>query len=203
MPTIPRLGAMSTTAAPAARASSRALPVILFAVYLVLLVWAVLWKLGMPAIGTGELRAVKLVPFVAGDGYGASSPVEMAANVALFVPLGLYLGLLVPRWSWRRIVCAAAVASVALEVAQYVLAVGSSDITDVILNTAGAALGVVGLAVARRHLRGRAVRVTLAVCAVGTAAAVLLAALALASPVRFRAPHGPQAPHDGVPLQQR
>jgi glycopeptide antibiotics resistance protein len=190
-----------TTPAPAVRAP-RVLSVLLFAVYLFLLVWIVLWKLGTPSIGDGELRAVKLVPFVAGDGYGASSPFEMAANVALFVPLGLYLGLLAPRWSWLRIVVASALTSIALEVAQYILAIGSSDITDVILNTTGAALGVVVLAVARRGLRGRAGRVVLVACAVGTAAAVLLAALAVASPVRFGPPHDVRAPRGGLPLQR-
>ena len=44
-------------------------------------------------------------------------------------------------------------ASLGLEVAQYVLAVGSSDITDVVVNTAGGLAGIGLLALARRRLR--------------------------------------------------
>ena len=43
---------------------------------------------------------VLLVPFAAGSGFGASTPFEVVANVALFVPFGLYLGLLAPSLRW-------------------------------------------------------------------------------------------------------
>lgn len=166
----------------------------LFAVYLALLVWAVMWKLGVPSLHGGDTRAVKLVPFVAGDGYGVSSPFEMVANVALFVPFGVYLGLLAPRWGWGRIGVLAAVVSVGFETAQYVLAVGSSDVTDVILNTAGAVAGVVLLAVVRRALGARTPSVLAAVCAAGTVLALAASAAFVAGPVRYGPPPG-EAPH--------
>jgi glycopeptide antibiotics resistance protein len=114
----------------------------LFAVYLALLVWAIVWKVHVPFIGRDDMRGIKLVPFAAGDGFGFSDPYELLANLLLFVPLGIYLGALGARGSVPIIVGT----SLALEVAQYVLATGSSDITDVIVNTAG---GLVGLLFAR------------------------------------------------------
>src|SRR5690349_20329821 len=167
-----------TRSLPVIRESPRSLPVALFAVYLALLVWVVLWKLGVPYLGTGEQRAVKLVPFVAGDGYGVSTGFEMLANVALFVPFGVYAGLVAPRWSWLRVAGAAVLTSLALEVTQYVLAVGSSDITDVILNTAGAVAGLLLLAALRRTLRERTGAVVVHWCAMATVAALLAVALA-------------------------
>ena len=116
--------------------------VVLFVLYLVLLVWIVLWKLEIPWIGGGSQRQIKLVPFVRTDDAGPTAPFDLVANIALFVPFGLYLGLLVPSWRWWNVAGALVGASVALEVAQYLLAVGRSDITDVVVNTAGGLAGL-------------------------------------------------------------
>ncbi|GEK20196.1 VanZ family protein [Cellulomonas xylanilytica] len=160
----------------------------LFVVYLALLVWAVLWKLEAPWVGVAGERIVKLVPFVATSGAGASSRSDVVANVALFVPFGLYLGLLAPAWRWWKVAAAAGAASMALEVAQYVLAVGSSDLTDVVVNTAGALVGLGLLALARRRYRERTVLAMTRACAVGTVLALLVGALVVASPLRYAAP---------------
>ncbi|MET1016930.1 MAG: VanZ family protein, partial [Leifsonia flava] len=109
--------------------------VVLFGIYLSLLVWIVLWKLDVPWVG-GVQRVIKVVPFAATSGNGASAPFEVAMNLVLFVPFGVYLGLLAPRWSWWRAGGTVAGASLALEVTQYVLAVGSTDVTDVLVNAA-------------------------------------------------------------------
>jgi len=190
------------TAPPIAPARARTRPwlVALFAVYLGLLVWLVLWKLEVPWVGTGARRTVKLVPFVSTAANGPSKPSEVLGNVLVFVPFGVYLGLLVPaRASWRawwrtwpRSVGLVALASVALEVAQYVLAVGSSDVSDVLANTAGGVAGLVLVAVVRLVLRGRTAAVLTGLCAVGTVVALLATAAFVASPVRY----GPQ-PGDG------
>ena len=121
----------------------------LFVLYLALLAWIVMWKLEVPYIGEGELRQVKLVPFAPSACDGASAPSEVVANVLLFIPFGLYLGLLAPAWPWWKTAGTIAGASLAVEVAQYVLAVGSSDVTDLITNTAGGLAGL-GVLVTRR-----------------------------------------------------
>ena len=76
---------------------------------------------------------------------GSPSP-KWRGMSRLFVPLGFYLAL---TWRgsgvWRRVGVIAAV-SVCVEVLQYVLAVGVSDVDDVILNGVG---GLVGLLVYR------------------------------------------------------
>ena len=137
----------TTEVAPGTRARTTTQLRLLFVVYLALLVWVVLWKLEAPWDTETGGRIVKLVPFVATSGAGASTRFDVVANVLLFVPFGLYLGLLAPSWRWWKVAGAAAAASVALEVSQYVLAVGSSDLTDVVVNTAGAVAGLGLLAV--------------------------------------------------------
>jgi len=80
----------------------RAILIGAFAVYLVLLVWGVLWKFETPFVGAAWAlpRPFKLVPFVASGDAGASEPLELLANLLLFVPFGLYVALLADRWRW-------------------------------------------------------------------------------------------------------
>jgi len=152
----------------------------LFVVYLALLGWTVLWKLDVPWVG-GE-RMVKLVPFVATGGAGASAPLEVVVNLLLFIPFGLYLGLLAPARPWWAHLGVVAGVSLALEVAQYVLAVGRSDSTDVVVNTAGGLVGL-GLAAVARHASGAgAARAMTRACSVATAVALVVAGLYQASP---------------------
>ena len=59
-----------------------------------------------------------------------------------FIPVGVYLCLLfkeIPFWGKAALIFAV---SLALEGSQYVLAVGSFDITDLITNTAGGIIGI-------------------------------------------------------------
>ncbi|MBD3783651.1 MAG: VanZ family protein [Micrococcales bacterium] len=156
-----------------------------FAVYLAVLVWLVVWKLGAPGVGGGPRQPPKLVPFVASGVAGASAPLEVAANVLLFVPFGAYLGLLVPGWRWWRVVTLAGGASLLLEVTQYVLVVGSADVSDVLANAAGALVGLGLVDLARRHGRPRSARGLARACAAGTAVAVLALALLAASSLRY------------------
>lgn len=170
------------------RGGERVVLVALFAIYLALLVWIVLWKLEVPYVGAGELRQIKLVPFVSSACNGASAPSEVVANVLLFIPFGFYLGLLTPAWPWWKTAGTIAGASLAVEVSQYVLAVGSSDVTDVITNTVGGLAGLGLPALARRRLRARTVTAITRVCTVLTVLALLATAFIVVSPLSF----GPQ-----------
>ena len=131
----------STRTRRGAYAVAHAALVATFVCYLVLLVWAVLWKFGDPHIAGPEYRQLKLVPFVSTEVFGPSAPLEVAANFVLFAPFGALLALIAPEARWWRAGAAAALASLLLESAQYALAVGSADSTDVIVNTAGGLAG--------------------------------------------------------------
>ncbi|BDI22312.1 VanZ family protein [Herbiconiux sp. L3-i23] len=165
---------------------------ILFMIYLAVLVWLVLWKLHLPYIGDVGERAVKLVPFVAGNGYGSSARVEVLQNLAIFFPFGIYLGLLAPSWRWRRHLAVMAAASLGLEVLQFVLASGSSDLTDVIVNTAGGVLGLGMIAIARRWIARRFMRVATVFCAASTVVMLLTVGVVIGSFPLLRP--GPGAP---------
>ncbi|MEL4317522.1 VanZ family protein [Leifsonia sp. YIM 134122] len=162
--------------------------VVLFGTYLALLAWIVLWKLDVPWIG-GVQRVIKIVPFAATSGNGASAPLEVAMNLVIFIPFGVYLGLLAPRWSWWKVGASAAGASLALEITQYVLAIGSTDVTDVVVNTAGGLAGLGLLALARRHSAVTTSTMT-RICSIGTVGAVLASAIFVAAPLHMTPPDG-------------
>lgn len=69
-------------------------------------------------------------------------------NAVMFFPLGLGLALVHPRWWWAAVLLAL---STAIELFQFFfLAARQADVVDVIMNTAGAGIGVVsGILIAR------------------------------------------------------
>lgn len=163
----------------------RGLLAVLFVVYLALLVWVVMWKLEWPSVG-GGVRNVRLTPFVeASNGDGASQSMEVWGNLLLFVPLGVYLSLLAPTWSRWRLTILAASLSAGLEIAQYVLAVGRTDITDVIVNAAGAVVRMGLVAVVHHGVGPRARRLMTHACLAGTAVALAGCAMFVSEPIRY------------------
>ena len=128
------------------------------------------------------------MPFVRTAEAGPSAPVEVVVNLALFVPFGVYLGLLAPSWAWWKAAGTIAEASLVLEATQYILGIGSSDVTDVVVNTAGGLAGLGLLALARRKLQARTAAVMTRVCAIGTVLAVLAVGIFVASPLRYLPP---------------
>ena len=161
--------------------------VVLFVVYLVLLVWAVVWKLDVPYVGEAALlpRPIKLIPFVPSAEAGASAPLEVVANFVLFVPFGVYLGLLAPTWPWWKWTGVLVGASFVLEATQHLLSTGSFDTTDIIVNTVGGLAGVGLLALARRRLQARTAAVMTRVCLIGTVVSLLAIGIFVASPLHY------------------
>lgn len=165
--------------------SSPALTTALFAAYAVVLVWAILFKLQFPSDMLGVMRSVSLVPFAGVTVInGAADYREVVLNVLAFVPFGLFASMLFPRRPLGAKLAAAALASLGLEILQFVLALGASDTTDVLANTAGAALGLGAYALVRKAAGSdeRALRVcNLAALALALLAAALLLLLLAAN----------------------
>jgi glycopeptide antibiotics resistance protein len=88
--------------------------------------------------------------------------VEFAANIAMFVPLGVFLVLLLGRRLWWLAIVVCGVLSCAIEVSQgALLPTRVSDLADVVANTSGGVAGVLlgvvlmSISLARRGRRGR------------------------------------------------
>ena len=135
---------------------------LLFAAYGILMLWLLF------ARTRGGIRGVNLVPFdtvkefwtvmvqslgnEGMEGLFMVSFVNLAGNVVMFIPLGLFVSIFIgKRWYLSLLSCAAVI--IAVETLQYATARGSADIDDFILNMLGAAMGYGAFAVGRKFGR--------------------------------------------------
>lgn len=175
---------------------------VLFVVYLALLAWIVLWKLAVPSIGAAAFlpHPIKLIPFLPSGAADASAPLEVLANVLLFVPFGVYLGLLAPAWKWWKATAVFVGASLVLEITQHLLSIGTFDITDIIVNTAGGMAGLGLVVLARRRFQTRTVAILSRVCLVGTVLSMIAVAIFIASPIRYAQQEDVVVPQSAGPM---
>lgn len=156
----------------------------LLAVYLVALVWIILFKMQFGFDVFGTMRSVNLVP-LAGSVVvnGAADYEEVVQNVLAFAPFGLFVGMLAPRWPFFAKLAPVAAASLAFEVLQYAFAAGATDVTDLLANTLGGALGLGAYALVRHAAKsdGRALRACNVVALAGTVLVVGLISVIVAA----------------------
>jgi glycopeptide antibiotics resistance protein len=115
----------------------------LLVLYVLTLLWLVLFKLSyaIPSIlADYQARSVNLIPFVT---FGQTGLSETVSNVVTFVPFGLLLGLNFKKSALWRLLIVVFVFSVTVETLQFVLAIGTTDATDVVTNTLGGLAGLV------------------------------------------------------------
>lgn len=114
----------------------------LFAVYLLILLWLVLFKLSFNlSLISDYQRSINLIPFVFLSEQGNLR--EMIYNCAVFIPFGLLLSVNFKRAGFWRKLAYVLIFSFSAEAAQFVFAIGASDITDLITNTFGGFLGLI------------------------------------------------------------
>ena len=115
----------------------------IFLIYCGILIWTVLLKM---AASPEELRfltgvrKLNLIPFDYRGGVPRILIRETAMNVLVFIPFGFYLNML--GVSGGKAVFRGLFLSFAFECCQYLLAIGISDMTDLLTNTMGTAIGV-------------------------------------------------------------
>ena len=113
----------------------------LLALYLLVLLWLVLFKLSfnlLSVILDHQTRSINLIPFA-----GSGSLREIIDNCVVFIPLGLLLSVNFKRANFWRKLALVLVLSLTAEIAQFVFAIGVTDITDLITNTLGGFLGLI------------------------------------------------------------
>ncbi|WP_283591897.1 VanZ family protein [Clostridium butanoliproducens] len=117
---------------------------ILLYFYFIVLIWILLFKFSVSlndilnrAFSGEQLQHINLIPF------GASGGVkEIVYNIIIFVPLGILIEIVNKKSSMIRNVIYILLFSLFIEVSQSILAVGATDITDLLTNTLGGILGI-------------------------------------------------------------
>ena len=120
----------------------------LFAAYLCILLWLVLFKFSydpFAVIRDFQPRRLNLIPFA------FANRSETIANLVAFIPFGVMLGVNFKRTAFAYKIALIFAFSLAVEFIQYVLAIGVADITDLIMNTLGGFIGLAVYVAVRKH----------------------------------------------------
>ena len=116
---------------------------VLLVIYLIILTWIILLKTQFSFSALGHYRSVNLIPFAGSVVINGKVDLdEILNNFIVFIPVGLYLGMLMPKSSPLRKIAPIFGLSLLYEVFQFIFAIGASDITDLIMNTLGGAAGI-------------------------------------------------------------
>ncbi|KOR24702.1 VanZ family protein [Clostridium sp. L74] len=117
---------------------------ILLLVYGLLLIWILLFKFSISpsavisrAFDGASYRHINLIPLMESGGRK-----EVLLNFIIFIPLGVVAQLVGKKNSIIKNMIYILIFSLFIEVSQYILAVGATDITDLLTNTLGGILGI-------------------------------------------------------------
>ncbi|WIV13579.1 VanZ family protein [Proteiniborus sp. MB09-C3] len=117
---------------------------VLFVIYLIALLWIIVFKFNAPFSKLGYMRSINLIPFNESLIINGKLDFrEIIMNVAIFMPLGIYSGILLKKWTVGKKIFLFFLISLICEIFQFILGVGASDITDIINNTLGGIIGLV------------------------------------------------------------
>ena len=117
---------------------SNRLTVVLFIIYLIAICWILLFKLGVH-FSYMEKRSVNLIPFLEPLIFSS----ENLSNVVIFVPFGIYVGILFEKWIFGKKLLSFFLVSLLVEALQYILRIGAFDVTDIFTNTVGGIIGLI------------------------------------------------------------
>lgn len=115
---------------------------LLLGLYGLFLIWVILLKAPISPDDIqyiSRMRHINLIPFYY-DNEVDSHFNEVLMNVLVFIPFGLYLKLL--NLDSKKAIGYGLAVSLVLEILQFLFAIGGTDVTDLITNTGGTALGV-------------------------------------------------------------
>ena len=116
---------------------------ILFAVYFLILVWILLFKMSFSLDELYKSRSINLIPFMGSVVVNGRIYInEIIDNILVFIPLGIYICMLKEDWSILRKISVGFFISLVIEILQFILAIGATDITDLLGNTLGGILGI-------------------------------------------------------------
>ncbi|WP_227845928.1 VanZ family protein [Clostridioides sp. ES-S-0145-01] len=124
---------------------------IIFFVYVLITIRIILFKdVPIYAIFKGGFRSVNLIPFYTVWEFMTDSNISLIraianiiGNIGIFIPMGIFLPVVLKKLDKKTIIIIISLISLGFELIQYILAIGSSDIDDVLLNSLGGILGII------------------------------------------------------------
>lgn len=123
---------------------TRKISMFLFLTYLLLLTWMIVFKMDLSILaGRYSAAQINLIPLAGTAVYdGVLNFPEILFNVVSFIPFGIYMEILFRKASWTVNLLVILLVSLAFEIVQYILLLGIADITDLLANGLGGAIGI-------------------------------------------------------------
>ncbi|NQJ72873.1 VanZ family protein [Streptococcus suis] len=123
---------------------TRKISVFLFCTYLILLAWMIVFKFDLSILyGRYGFASINLIPLAGTAVYGGVLDFpEILFNIVSFIPFGIYMEILFRKASWIVNLFVIMLVSLVFEVSQYTLLLGVADITDLLANGFGGAIGI-------------------------------------------------------------
>ncbi len=117
---------------------------ILLVIYVLILTWIIVFKMQFSMEHLPYIRSINLIPFaesviINGKIYLG----EIINNLIVFIPVGAYIGILGKEEKFYKKVIPIISLTLIYEIAQYILHIRATDITDIIMNTSGGIVGIV------------------------------------------------------------
>ena len=148
---------------------------ILFIVYFCILVWILLFKMSFSLNELYKSRSINIIPFSGSIVVNGKLYInEIINNILVFVPIGIYTCMLKQEWSIIKKISVAFFISLAVEVLQFILAIGATDITDLIGNTIGGVIGIVIFYLFDKVLKNKAISILNILASIATVGLVSL-----------------------------
>lgn len=123
--------------------NSKKVTKVLFSIYLIALIWIILFKMQFSFEYLPYIRNINLIPFAESVIVnGKIDFSEIINNVIIFVPFGILTCMLMENKKFIKRIFPAFITSLFLEIMQYILHIGATDITDLIANTLGGIIGI-------------------------------------------------------------
>ena len=139
---------------------------IVVGIYLLFLCWLILFKLADSINKIPSMRGINLIPFhydqIAESRFHFN---EVLYNTIVFIPAGFYFTVMGKKKFLSGIVLSALL-SLSFETLQWIFALGASDITDLIMNTVGGAIGAGTYWVSAKLFKGNEVKIISIICAI-------------------------------------
>lgn len=124
--------------------SKNKLTIILLGLYVIIISWIIIFKMQFSFESLPYIRSINLIPF--GESVIVNGKIyfgEIINNLIVFIPVGLYIGMLEKNEKFYKKVIPIFLLTLIFETLQFIFHIGASDITDIIMNTLGGIIGIV------------------------------------------------------------
>ena len=160
--------------------NSKKLTVGLLIIYLAVLTWIIVFKMefDLSLLSRMNLRSINLIPFAESASLnGRDDTSEILLNMVVFIPFGVYLSIIKPKWNFIQKVLPIFSVTLLYEVVQYIFAIGASDITDLLGNTLGGVIGIALFVLFAKILDKNTVKILNILATIGTTLVVIFLGL--------------------------